>query len=345
MHTFSKRVAFIEAWRRFKERPLFIIGVFLISAVVLSISGFVAERMPSGGVAAVVNVLDFALHIVVGMGVTRILLRVYDGTDTNYPDFFEPLSLFWNYLAMSILTAAIVLAGLVLFIVPGIIAALAVAFAAYLVIDTGMGPVAALKESIRITHGHRWNLFIFAVLLGVLNLAGALFAGVGLILTVPLTALATIHVYRWLRDPREEGSIRVPLLSKIAASLVVGIAFVAGIGFVFSLSLPTQDTTQQLFEEAQTRDQERRSDITDITLAATFYYLEHDRYPETLAALVPVYLPEVPTDPSTGQAYEYSAYVPEIDFEVCTYFEVDPAGILCQYGADENLPHSSRQFE
>ncbi len=342
MYTFSKAGAFDHAWKRFKERPFFLMGVFVLSAVLLSISGYFAERSGTGSAVLATNIIDFVLSIVLSMGVTQITLRIHDGVDTHYPDLFEPLALFWKYLAVTVLTGVIVLIGLLLFIIPGIIAALAISFAPYLVIDKKMGPIEALHESIRITHGHRWNLFVFSVLLLAVNVLGALFLGLGLLITVPVSALALVYVYRWLLTPDEARAVRVSLLSKVIASIVVVCACIAAIGGIFALSTqqPSESTTPTAqsmeLERAQQRDAQRYAAVDAIARAASRYYEQYDRYPTMLSELVPAYLPSVPTDPVTAEPYAYSAYAPELDFEVCAFLEVDPAGIVCEYGLDDD---------
>jgi uncharacterized membrane protein len=53
----------------------------------------------------------------------------------------------------------------VLLIVPGIIFGLMFMFSTFLVIDRELGPIEALKESNHITHGHKWRLLGFSLVL------------------------------------------------------------------------------------------------------------------------------------------------------------------------------------
>jgi uncharacterized membrane protein len=94
--------------------------------------------------------------------------------------------------------------GLVLLIVPGIILAIKYVFYDYLIIDKELGPLEALRESSRITGGVKWQLFIFMLLVFLINFAGILFFGVGLLLTIPATTIATAYVYRRLLARVEE---------------------------------------------------------------------------------------------------------------------------------------------
>jgi len=80
----------------------------------------------------------------------------------------------------------------------------------FLVIDKGLGPVASLKESWRITKGSKWELFILIIVLAVLNLLGAIALLIGLFITIPVTALATVHAYRTLEHKAGEMTPAAP---------------------------------------------------------------------------------------------------------------------------------------
>jgi general secretion pathway protein G len=58
---------------------------------------------------------------------------------------------------------------------------------------------------------------------------------------------------------------------------------------------------------AKGRDAKRVSDIKNIELALKLYHADNHQYPNTLAALVPNYLPSIPQDPSApSRSYSYA---------------------------------------
>jgi len=85
-----------------------------------------------------------------------------------------------------------------LLIVPGIIWGIKFWFFDYFVIDKGLGSIEALKKSSAITEGHKWNLFIFFLVITGINLLGAIFLLVGLFATMPITMIVAAFVYRRL---------------------------------------------------------------------------------------------------------------------------------------------------
>jgi uncharacterized membrane protein len=146
--------------------------------------------------------------MVIGMfveiGLVTFALKAHDSVESvKINDLWNPKP-FWFYLAGQILVGLVVILGFILLIVPGIILALGLLFSSYLIIDKGKGPIEAMKESWRITKGHKWQLLLFVLALAGLNILGFLLLLVGLLVTVPVTMLAMVHVYRKLEHAASE---------------------------------------------------------------------------------------------------------------------------------------------
>jgi hypothetical protein len=58
-----------------------------------------------------------------------------------------------------------------------------------LILDRGYGPLEAIRGSWNLSRGHFWSLFGVGLLLGLVNLGGEMLLCVGLLFTMPLTAL------------------------------------------------------------------------------------------------------------------------------------------------------------
>lgn len=89
--------------------------------------------------------------------------------------------------------------GLVLLIVPGVILMIRLGFYKYLIIDKkDISITQALRESMILTKGITWKLFLFTVVLGLVNLVGFICFVAGLLVTIPLSAIAFAYVYNKL---------------------------------------------------------------------------------------------------------------------------------------------------
>jgi len=105
---------------------------------------------------------------------------------------------FWKFLGTSVLVYLAIGIGFVLLFVPGIIALLFFMFATFIVIDRGLGPIEAMKESMRIGRGYRWPLLGFIALCMLIIVAGVMALFVGLLVAMPVVTLAFTHAYRVL---------------------------------------------------------------------------------------------------------------------------------------------------
>lgn len=207
MQTFSVGEAIRFGWNTFTKRPWFFIGIVVAMFVVYGILSTVTDpknNEMSGVMPFLVTVAAAALGMLIEMMLINLALKAHDNVETvQFSDAWGKLP-FWNYIGVKILAAIIIIVGLILLVFPGIIAALMFLFSNYLVVDRGLGPIEALKESMRITKGHRWQLLLLVLAVAGLNILGALALFLGLLVTVPVSILAMAHVYRTLEHKASE---------------------------------------------------------------------------------------------------------------------------------------------
>lgn len=209
MHTLSVEDCLRFGWETFKKRPWILIGAFLLAMVIAAIPGMFGpqpEFGPDGKIIPqpmtvydlVVTLISVVVSIFVGMGLTTFSLRAHDNIEgVQIADLWNPAP-FWRFLFAHILTAIAIALGFLALIVPGVILAMGLAFVPYLVIERGLWPIDAMKESWRITKGHKWQLLLLFLALLLVNLLGLLALFVGIFVSVPVTMLAFAHAYRTL---------------------------------------------------------------------------------------------------------------------------------------------------
>lgn len=206
MVDFSIKSCIRFGWETFKKRALFFLASGVVMAVLYGTVSFltgVLDSALSGSAnqpTFVGFIFNWLLSTLVGMGVTAFLLKAHDDPEgVEISNFWHPQS-FLKYLGATILISAAVILGAILLIVPGIILALMFMFAAYIVIDRDRGPIEAMKESNRITKGYKWHLLGLGLALAGINILGFLALIVGLLVSIPVTYLATVHAYRVLEQ-------------------------------------------------------------------------------------------------------------------------------------------------
>jgi len=202
---FSKKEALRFGWITMKNNIGFFIGILLVAGLFPVASGIINKtvELNKGNNAViflllVIAIAIWALQRVVEMGSMRIALKFNDKEKPIFSDLFSCFSLFFKYIAGTILYLLIMIGGLCLLVVPGIIWMIKFQFFGYLIIDKNLGPIEALKKSYEITRGVKWDLFLFHVIMMALVFLGALCLLVGLFAAIPMALVAYTYVYRKL---------------------------------------------------------------------------------------------------------------------------------------------------
>jgi hypothetical protein len=221
---FSPSSALRFGWETFKKRPWLFIGAFVLIAIAQVVTEGLSRAIdaPFGGAesdyAFLGALVSLALNTLISMGVTNFGLAAHDNPETVELSALWRPHPFWKYLGLTILFSLIIVAvfllsfalfaalardagfgiAVPLAVVLAAILALMLLFSGFLVIDRGLGPIQALKESHRITRGYKWPLFLLCLLLVLINVAGLLALIVGLLVSAPVSLLALTHAYRVL---------------------------------------------------------------------------------------------------------------------------------------------------
>jgi uncharacterized membrane protein len=188
---FSKKEAINFGWNVAKKN----LGFFALLLILAFFISF-ASAFLSTAISIIVDML-------ITIGLIKISLKFCDNEKAKISDLFSSSHLFFNFLIGNLLYALIIIGGFILLIIPGIIWSIKYRFFNYFIVDKGLGPIEALKESARITKGNKWNLFLFGLLLVLIDILGALALLVGLFVTIPTTMIANAFVYRKLLSQTE----------------------------------------------------------------------------------------------------------------------------------------------
>ncbi len=147
---------------------------------------------------AVVMVLLGLVTLVLRIGTLKVGLALYNYDRAQYSHLFSGAYYFARYMAAFFLFSLICGAGLVLFVIPGIVWGLTYYFFGLALVDKDCSVMEALRFSQKITYGYRKDLFLLLIVLALLNSLGSLLFGVGLLFTVPMSHLALVYMYKQL---------------------------------------------------------------------------------------------------------------------------------------------------
>jgi len=209
---FSIGEAIQFGWNTMTANFWFFVGLLIVAALLgsgLDIIDWLTEGKHVA-LTIIMTIVSMVLQIIVGMGLIRIALRFCDNQKAKLADLLSCVPLFFKYLFASIVYGLIMIAGFILLIVPAIIWGIKFQFYTYFIVDKGLGPIKALKASSAITQGVKWDLFLFGLLLGLINLLGVTCLIIGLFATIPMTMVATAFVYRKLLSAAALEGVQVP---------------------------------------------------------------------------------------------------------------------------------------
>lgn len=191
-------------WSKTKQH----FGLFLAVTVVACLGIFIPVALVSLLPEVVdisyslVNLIVFIVFIgmsgIIGAGYMQFFLNAVDEKPISLGDLFGQYKVALNYIVVVVLYGLIIIGGVFLLIFPGIRWSLKYMFAPMLVIDRGLKPLAALKESGRMTDGVKWDLYGFQQIMGTTITIGYLALLAGLLVAIPVNMIATMALYRHL---------------------------------------------------------------------------------------------------------------------------------------------------
>jgi uncharacterized membrane protein len=204
----SATEAYGFAWAELKRCFLELLLVGVVWMLLSAPSGWLGD-----------DLLGMAYHVLVlgpvGFGGMYAFLRAARGGTPDVSDMFAAFrGDYWQAVLAGLLMSVLIAIGTALLIVPGVIAAVRLAWVPYLVIDERLAAVEAIKTSWERTRGYGMTIFVLWLLAIPIILLGLLALGVGVILSLMWIQMAAAVLYAAVstrdRVAREAGMAVVP---------------------------------------------------------------------------------------------------------------------------------------
>ncbi len=173
-------------WELFKRYPGWFAGFCLIYAVIHLVLHF----LPLIGTVA-----SFAVGPALLMGNFIVSAKLLQDRTPKFSDFFLGFRFFIPLLLTALVGGVLAGIGLVLLVIPGVYLLVGYLFASALVVDRRLDFWQALETSRRTVNPIWFSMFAFVLLLTLINVAGILLLGLGLLVSVPLTTCAITAAY------------------------------------------------------------------------------------------------------------------------------------------------------
>ncbi|WP_262852134.1 hypothetical protein [Mumia quercus] len=129
---------------------------------------------------------------------TRGGLQETTGNKPSFGDFFKWGDRAGTVILTLLLLGVLTFVGILLCVLPGIIFTFFAWYTLWFVLDRGMSPFEALQASFRLVGNNLGPVFLLALALIGINIVGACLCGIGLLVTVPITLIATAYSFKVL---------------------------------------------------------------------------------------------------------------------------------------------------
>lgn len=176
-----------QAWNMFKDH----VGEFVGFTLVIFVASAISSSMNFAG-SIIISAAASSFYA----GYAIAAFRIMTGQPFQFADFFRGFNYFLPLFLAGLAGGFLVLAGFALLVVPGIYLAVGYMFTTYLIIDYRMEFWQAMETSRRIITKHWFAFFGFTFVLFAINLLGVLALGIGILVTIPVTACAAAIAYK-----------------------------------------------------------------------------------------------------------------------------------------------------
>lgn len=192
-----------SSWTKTKENFWVITNVLLLTALIFFITNLFSTNVEETNIF--LNTLAFAINAIVDafmmFALIKFFLRISNGASASVFGMFLNTKGFYKFFILYTAINLATFAGVILLLIPAVYVFLTYAFATYIYLDKNLNIQESIIESARITKGNKLQILKFFLCLLVLNICGGAFFLIGLLVTLPLSFLSIIEVYKKLSNP------------------------------------------------------------------------------------------------------------------------------------------------
>ncbi|MDI9916253.1 hypothetical protein [Rhodococcus sp. IEGM 1379] len=197
----SVGAALTYGWERFKNNALVWIGVTLAAVVISGLIQLVFGSASSPGEISALALIGSLVSAIVGFLIQAAFIRgALHEVDGNKPVFgsFVQLTNVGAIVLASVIISIASGIGLVLCVIPGLVVIFLTYYTLTFVVDQNQDAISGIKSSFALTSKNVGPLLLLALALIGINIVGAILLLVGLLVTLPISLIASTYAYRVL---------------------------------------------------------------------------------------------------------------------------------------------------
>ena len=231
---FSKREIITSSWNIMKPHlGLLILAILFIFGLNLLLSALQEEILSDIKAQSILfTIAAFLFQMGLNLGMLRISLNIINNKEVNFSQLFGSFDLLIPYILATIVLITILLIAaspgiilllvsvsadldsmsnleapddwsviipIILIIIPAVYISIRLQFYNYFILDEESGIIESIKRSAEISKGYVGELFLLGAVLSLIILISIIPLGLGLIISIPLSTMATSYVYLKLK--------------------------------------------------------------------------------------------------------------------------------------------------
>lgn len=137
----------------------------------------------------------------IGFGTVSYYLKVSRNESVTYKELFSKTNMFWQYIAISLLVGIFTALWSLLFIIPGIIAALSYSLVYYIKLDNPeLSTMDVIRKSKQMMQGHKWDFFVLSLSFLGWTILGLFTLGILYFWLIPYMQVTYANFYNSLKE-------------------------------------------------------------------------------------------------------------------------------------------------
>ena len=231
---FSKREIITSSWNIMKPHlSLLILEILFIFGLNLLLSALQEEILGDINAQSILfTIAAYLFQMGLNLGMLRISLNIINNKEVNFSQLFGSFDVLIPFILATIVFIAIllivaspgiilllasvsadwdsmsnleaidnwsVIIPIILIIIPAVYISVRLQFYNYFLLDEETGIIESIKRSAEISKGYVGELFLLGVVLSIIILVSIIPLGLGLLISIPLSTMATSYVYLKLK--------------------------------------------------------------------------------------------------------------------------------------------------
>jgi uncharacterized membrane protein len=177
----------------FKEHRMILVWMFLLIFLSYLVTSYIDVNLLWNNT---IQIITIVVDSVLSLWVIAIVLHIYNKKTPKIVMLFSQANKILIYIWSLLLYYVGIAIWLIALIIPWIVFALRCSFFGYFIVEKNLWPIDALKASRTHTKGHWRRLLGFYIILGCINILWFVALFVGLLVSLPVTSLASAYYYK-----------------------------------------------------------------------------------------------------------------------------------------------------